>query len=135
MSHIEVYVSDLKRSTLFWDWFLAFWGYKVHQEWERGKSWIKGMTYIVLVQTEHRYQKYPYHRCHTGLNHIAFFADDKTDIDRFTKELRRKGIPILYEERHPYAGGEDNYAVYFEDPDRIKLEVVLAPKASHDKHI
>jgi hypothetical protein len=29
---------------------------------------------------------------------------------------------MVYE--HPYAGGTDHYAVYFEDPDRIKVEVV-----------
>ncbi len=25
---------------------------------------------------------------------------------------------------HPYAGGDDHYAVYFEDPERIKVELV-----------
>ena len=135
LSHIEIYVSDLERSTLFWDWFLSYWGYEVHQEWEKGKSWINGMTYIVLVQTENKYQKHPYHRCHTGLNHLAFYADDRSEIDRFTSEIRRKGIPILYEDRHPYAGGHDSYAIYFEDPDRIKLEVVLAPNANNNKSL
>lgn len=29
-----------------------------------------------------------------------------------------------YEDRHPYAGGPDYYAVFFEDPDRMKVEIV-----------
>ena len=29
----------------------------------------------------------------------------------------------LYEEKHPYAGGPDYYAVYFEDSDRMKVEI------------
>jgi hypothetical protein len=39
--------------------------------------------------------------------------------------LRRRGTGILYQDRHPHAGGDDNYAVFFEDPDRIKVELVF----------
>jgi hypothetical protein len=40
-----------------------------------------------------------------------------------TCELRERGVTILYEDRHPYAGGDDYYAVFFEDPDRMKVEI------------
>jgi catechol 2,3-dioxygenase-like lactoylglutathione lyase family enzyme len=33
-------------------------------------------------------------------------------------------MTILYQDRHPHAGGENYYAVFFEDPDRIKVELV-----------
>ena len=39
-------------------------------------------------------------------------------------KLNAKGVTILYTDRHPYAGGQDYYAVFFEDPDRIKVELV-----------
>ena len=29
----------------------------------------------------------------------------------------------FYSDRFPYAGGDDNYTLFFEDPDRIKVEV------------
>lgn len=45
-------------------------------------------------------------------------------VDELTEELRARGRPILYEDDHPYAGGENHYAVYFECPERIKVEVV-----------
>lgn len=125
VSHIEIYVSDLARSLDFWGWFLTYLGYELYQEWTEGSSWIKEGTYIVLVQTAEKYLPYPYHRCHTGLNHLAFYADTKEEIDGLTAELKRRGITILYPERYPRAGGADNYAVFFEDPDRIKLEFVL----------
>ena len=60
----------------------------------------------------------------TGLNHQAFHADSREHVDRLTVELRDKHVPVLYPHKHPYAGGEDYYAVFFEDPDRIKVEVV-----------
>jgi len=34
-----------------------------------------------------------------------------------------KNIPLLYSDKYPHAGGQDCYSVYFEDPDRIKIEI------------
>ncbi|GGK08469.1 hypothetical protein GCM10007063_33600 [Lentibacillus kapialis] len=124
LHHIEIYVSDLKRSIDFWGWYLEELGYQPFQKWEGGQSWKIGDTYIVFVQTEERFLDIPYHRCRTGLNHLAFHADSRQDVDDMTKKLKDKGITILYPEQHPFAGGDDHYAVYFEDPDRIKVELV-----------
>jgi len=30
---------------------------------------------------------------------------------------------LLYEDRHPYAAGEQSYALFFEDPMRMKVEL------------
>ena len=124
LHHVEIYVSDLKRSTEFWGWFLAKLGYKQISKWDMGESWMLGETYIVFVQAEERFLDIPYHRCRAGLNHLAFHAGSKQHVDELYKELKKKDITILYEERHPYAGGKDYYAVFFEDPDRIKVELV-----------
>ena len=40
-----------------------------------------------------------------------------------TMKLRERGCRILYEDRHPFAGGNGHYALYTEDPDRIKVEL------------
>jgi hypothetical protein len=39
-------------------------------------------------------------------------------------EVESRGMTVLYPERYPFAGGEDDYALFFEDPDRIKVELV-----------
>lgn len=124
LHHVEIYVSDLKHSSEFWGWFLGRLGYKLYSKWESGVSFILGETYIVFVQTEKKYMNEPYHRCRTGLNHLAFHAASKEFVDKMTIELKRRGVKILYEDKHPYAGGEDYYALFFEDPDRIKVELV-----------
>lgn len=124
--HIEIYVSDLKKSTAFWEWFLTKkFAYTVYQKWDHGISFKLNDTYIVFVQTEKKYLKNPYHRKNTGLNHLAFHCNSKDFIDNLTKELKEKNISILYTDKHPYAGGKDYYAVFFEDPDRVKVEVVV----------
>ncbi|MCH7761468.1 VOC family protein [candidate division TA06 bacterium] len=124
LHHIEIYVSDLRKSIKFWGWFLELLGYSKYQEWESGESWILENTYIVFVQTPKKYLDIPYHRCRPGLNHLAFHADSRQQVDKITEKLRYKGITILYPGKHPYAGGKEHYAVFFEDPDRIKVELV-----------
>ena len=124
LHHIEIYVSNLNKTVEFWDWFLSELGYSIYQSWEQGCSWKLGDTYIVFVQTEERFQDIDYHRCRVGLNHLAFHAESREQIDKITGALEEKGLTILYKDSHPFAGGPEYYAVYFEDPDRIKVELV-----------
>ncbi len=125
--HIEIYVSDLEKSKLFWTWLLCEkLNYDIFQKWSSGISYKLGETYIVFVQTETEFIENSYHRKNTGLNHLAFHCDSKEFIDHLTKDLEEKNISILYKNKHPFAGGEDYYAVFFEDPDRIKVEVVFS---------
>ena len=128
--HIELYVSDLNKSIDFWGWLLEELGYSPFQVWESGRSWKLGETYLVFVQAEDRFLDVLYHRCRVGLNHLAFHASSREQVDELTDKLQEKGIPILYTDKHPFAGGSEHYAVYFEDPDRMKVELV-APKLIH----
>lgn len=122
LHHVEIYVDDLEATKNFWGWLLSRMGYAAFQEWDAGISYRKHDTYIVFVQTEDRHKEPKYHRCRSGLNHLAFHAT-KELVDCIEAELRDRGVTILYEERHPYAAGEDCYAIFFEDPMRIKVEL------------
>lgn len=124
LHHVELYVSDLECSREFWEWFLGQVGYVAFQQWDEGVSFRRGQTYLVFVQTSDEHLQPAYHRRRTGLNHLAFHAPSRRAVDEMTEALRRRGITILYEDRHPYAAGPDYYAVFFEDPDRIKVEYV-----------
>ena len=127
LHHVEIYVSNLAKSVEFWSWLLTELGYEQYQKWELGISWKYQETYLVFVQAEERFLDVPYHRCRVGLNHLAFHARSREQVDEITETLIKKEIRILYREKHPYAGGSEYYAVFFEDPDRIKVELV-APK-------
>lgn len=124
LHHIETYVKDLSKTKEFWGWLLVELGYKEYQNWEKGISYMLDDTYIVFVQVEDRFLDIPYHRCAAGLNHLAFHGGSEEFVDEITIKLREKAVKILYEDRHPYAGGPDYYAVFFEDPDRMKVEIV-----------
>ncbi|BAC12466.1 hypothetical conserved protein [Oceanobacillus iheyensis HTE831] len=122
--HIEIYVSNLRQSQEFWGWLLEDLGYDSYQKWDKGQSWKLDQSYIVFVQAEDKFLDICYHRRRVGLNHIAFHATSKEHVDTLTEQLKEKQIPILYQDRHPFAGGPNHYAIYFEDPDRIKVEIV-----------
>jgi catechol 2,3-dioxygenase-like lactoylglutathione lyase family enzyme len=124
LHHVEMNVSDLQRSIDFWGWFLNTLGYQEFQRWPMGVSYRLGETYLVFVQTEPQHLNRPYHRCGTGLNHLAFHAASREQVDNMKAEVESRGMTVLYPERYPFAGGEDYYALFFEDPDRIKVELV-----------
>ncbi|MDV7764897.1 hypothetical protein EI200_09705 [Peribacillus simplex] len=124
LHHIELNVSNLHRTVDFWGWFLEEINYKPFQEWESGKSWRLDDMYIVFVQAETRFLDIPYHRGRVGLNHLAFHATSRQQVDEITRKLRDRGVTILYADKHPFAGGKEHYAVFFEDPDRMKVELV-----------
>lgn len=123
LHHVEIYVDDLEATKDFWGWFLSRLGYTVFQEWGAGISYKLDSTYIVFVKTEAEFKEPKYHRCHSGLNHLAFHAPSRQFVDDITLDLKSKGIAILYQDRHPFAAGEGCYAVFFEDPMRMKVEL------------
>jgi catechol 2,3-dioxygenase-like lactoylglutathione lyase family enzyme len=55
---------------------------------------------------------------------VAFHAESPALVDVITEELKARGVTILYPDKHPMAGG--SYGVFFEDPDRIKVELVVS---------
>lgn len=124
--HIEIYVSDLARSIAFWTPFLQKLDYEP-ERWSGGMNYIDGDGYLCFLQAPDEHLDAGYHRKRVGLNHLAFRAASRAQVDELRQWVRHAGYPLLYEDKYPYAGGPGYYAVYCEDPDRIKVEVV-APK-------
>lgn len=120
LHHVELYASDIDSSVAFWQWLLGELGYEPKNEWEGGRSWIHDSMYIVLVDSD---GDHPFDRQAAGLNHLAFHAESRKQVDELTAGVRtREDSTVLYEEDHPYAGGY--YALYCEGPEGIKVEVV-----------
>jgi catechol 2,3-dioxygenase-like lactoylglutathione lyase family enzyme len=128
--HVEVYVSDLDRSIAFWTPFLALLGYE-EERWAEGVNYLVGEEdpYLSLVRAPQEHLDVGYHRRRVGLNHLAFRARSREQVDEVRTWLREAGVPLLYDDRYPFATAPGYYAVFCEDPDRIKVEVV-APQAS-----
>lgn len=127
LHHLELYVADLERSLGFWGYLLGRLGYEPYQEWDDGMSWRLGPTYLVFVQAP---EETEFDRRRPGLNHLAFHVDTANEVEELVGALRDRGTRLLYEDRHPYAGGEDHYAAFVEDPDGLKVELVADDRSS-----
>lgn len=132
LHHIELNVSNLREASSFYSELLPPLGYKLFQEWEQGFSYKSGPTYIVFVQTEREFLQSGYHRKRTGLNHLAFYARSRSQVDEMTKKMQQWGAQVLYEHLHPFAGGPDYYAVFIEGPDRLKIEIAAPSETVGD---
>ncbi|MEM7264170.1 MAG: VOC family protein [Planctomycetota bacterium] len=124
LHHVELYVDSLETSRAFWEPFLSHFGYRVSQSWDEGISLQLGDTYLVLVQVEENHKSPTYHRKKVGLNHLAFHAESREQVDELTEWMKEHGHAVLYPDRHPFAGGPEYYALFCEDPNRLKVEVV-----------
>lgn len=127
VSHIQINVSDPKKSLPFYKDLLSYFGHKIIQEGPDFLGIGDRVTDFWLIETDEKYQANSFHRKNTGLNHLAFRVETKEDVDRFYADfLKSHNIPTLYNspKAFPEYSG-DYYTVFFEDLDRIKLEVMF----------
>ncbi|MEE6210503.1 VOC family protein [Salarchaeum sp. III] len=121
LHHVELYTDAFDRSVAFWDWLLDELGYEPKNDWDAGRSWSNDPTYVVLVRVDDAERAFD--RNAPGLNHLAFHAASRKQVDDLTAAVRnRDHSTVLYEDQHPFAGGY--YALYCENPDGLKVEVV-----------
>jgi catechol 2,3-dioxygenase-like lactoylglutathione lyase family enzyme len=121
--HVELWVPDLAAARSTWGWLFDRLGYAPFQEWEHGRSWRLGASYVVLEESP-AMRGEPHDRLRPGLNHLAFHVRSRAALDAIVSDAARHGWRLLYPERHPYAGGPDNYAAYLEDAYGFEVELV-----------
>lgn len=130
LCHVQLNVADGERSMPFYRDLFDVLEYRVIMA-ERDVLGVSdGASAIWIIATPSEHRAPPFHRKRTGLNHLAFRVGARGDVDRFLAEfLQPRAISVLYggpREYPEYAPGY--YAVFFEDPDRIKLEVAHVPE-------
>ncbi len=125
VGHLGINLSSDDEPFVFWKDLLTFLDFEIQPDGNHFDA-TDGHTSLCVQVTKPGYQDPGFHRKRTGLGHIAFRVDSAEMVDTFVKEfLKPRQIEALYggARAYPeYAPGY--YAVYFEDPDRIKVEVV-----------
>lgn len=127
LHHVELYVSNLEKSIQFWTPFMQKLGYEA-ERWSEGMNYFPeantDATYLCLLQVSEEHLSAGYHRKRIGLNHLAFKAKSRKQVDELRDWFKEAGHTLLYDDSYPYATAPNYYALFCEDPDRIKLEVV-----------
>jgi glyoxylase I family protein len=135
VDHVDLVVSSIERSLAFYRGLLAPLGWVGDREvtGERGETihylWgpdIRGS--ISLREKQSEAHAVPYDRYGVGLHHVAFEAPSRDVVDERADWLRAAGAEIESEPKE-YAYTPGYYAVFFHDPDGLKLEIVHRPRA------
>jgi catechol 2,3-dioxygenase-like lactoylglutathione lyase family enzyme len=129
LHHVELWVPDLPRAIEQWGWLLGQLGYAQFQDWPDGRSWRLGATYIVVEQSP-ALTASDHDRLRPGLNHLAFHAASRENVDALAAQGPAHGWTLLFPDSHPHAGGSDHYAAYLASTDGFEVELVADDVAS-----
>jgi glyoxylase I family protein len=127
--HVDLVVSSIERSLPFYTALLGPLGYhRVGEvEGERGETiwYISGPgTSIGLREAQSESEDYDRYR--VGLHHLAFEAESRAQVDDRAAWVQTQTVEIESEpQEYTYQPGY--YAVFFYDPDGLKLEIVHVP--------
>ncbi|GAA1119371.1 reverse transcriptase-like protein [Citricoccus alkalitolerans] len=126
LHHVEIWVEDLEAARSSLGWLFQELGYAVSGEWSEGTSYQGAGEYLVLESGPH-VRASGHDRLKPGLNHVAFHAGSREDVDDLTEAALSRGFTLLFADRHPFAGGRNHYAAYLEAPGGFEVELVAEP--------
>lgn len=131
--HIDLTVSDLARSRPFYEAVLGFLGYRRSADHDNGSDWDRvGEPFhsIGILKARGDGAERTHDRYSPGLHHLAWTSDSREDVDRLHALLLEIGATILDAPADYPRYGPDYYAIFFADPDGLKLEYVHGATAS-----
>jgi len=128
--HLDVVVSSIERSLPFYRDLLGPLGWHGVSEvqGERGETiwYLWGPGSSVGIREAQSERERPFDRYEVGLHHIAFEATSRAVVNERAEWLRASVVEIESgPEEYWYQPGY--YAVFFYDPDGLKLEIVHVP--------
>ena len=126
INHVNLRVSDIKCSMAFYDPIMAFLGYEKVAKFGFYRLPDRiGDVYLSRVAPKDRREKI-YDPDGPGLGHLAFNADSRDQVDDLYDLLVKIKAKVL-DPPAEYNYSPGYYAVYFEDPDGMKLELAYTP--------
>jgi glyoxylase I family protein len=92
----------------------------------RLRTWVGPGYSISIRPSKGEFARRVHDRNAPGFNHLAFTAENRSDVEKLYEFLKEMGATILDAPwEYPYSPGY--FAVYFADPDGLKFEFAHAP--------
>src|SRR5262249_41549744 len=124
--HVIVNVRDLARARAFYGWLLPRLGYPGEEHGAGASGWFGPAGSFWLKPVAPRFAADTFDQDRAGLCEMALAAESRAAVDELARELVARGARILDAPReYDYTPGY--YAVFFADPDGMKLELVHVP--------
>jgi glyoxylase I family protein len=126
--HVFLTVNDLKRSRPFYAALMPRLGFPEPHDFGAVLGWSGAGGSFWLKQADPRYSGDTFSKDRVGLCEVAFRAEGRAQIDALAADVPKWGGRIIDppKEYPEYMPGY--YAVFFADPDGIKLEFVHIPE-------
>ena len=125
-NHLSLTVTDMARAEKYYDRLLGFLGYQQAEKSDAFILWASQHGAITLSPAKPDSPNKTHDRYSPGLHHFAFSADSREDVDRLYQFLLDNNVEIL-DAPAEYDYMEGYYAVFFADPDGMKLELAHIP--------
>ena len=119
IDHLVIRVSDYETSKAFYGRLFAFLGFGVSDEYADAIGWTNGKTRFWIGPADAEGRKHKHRAGNIGFHHYAFELRSRKDVDALQRFLEAKGVTIVDPADEYY---DDYYAVFFLDPDGLKLE-------------
>lgn len=128
--HVFVNVADMTRAREFYGWLMPALGYATSWDFGNGQGFLSPHGSFWLKPADPRFAADAFHKDRVGLCEIAFAATSRGDVDALHRALVARGATILDAPREYPEYVPGYYAVFFTDPDGLKLELVHIPGAA-----
>jgi len=126
IDHLVLSVGDFARSRDFYNKLLRFLGFRLKYDYEDMAGWSNGKTLFWIAAADAQGKMHKYRKGDVGFHHYAFELASRKDVDALGAFLDRNGMTVVDPPGEYY--GRSYYAVYFTDPDGMKLEgMIWAP--------
>ena len=126
IDHMIVTVNSYDKACSFYTWLMPKLGYPDMHDYGAMRGWASKTGSFWIKKANTQFSADTFNKDRVGLCEIAFQADSRTQIDELAQGIEASGGRILDAPReYDYVPGY--YAVFFADPDGIKLEFVHTP--------
>ncbi len=120
IDHLSIRVGDYQKSKQFYSRLFAFLGFELSDEYDEMIGWTNGRTRFWISPADAKGRAHKYRTGDIGFHHYAFQLRGRKDVDALQTFLRDDLGATIVDPAGEYY--DDYYAVFFLDPDGLKLE-------------
>ena len=120
IDHISIRVKDYEKSKAFYGRLFDFLGFELSDEYPDMIGWTNGKTRYWITPADAEGRKRKYRIGDVGFHHYAFQLRSRKDVDELQAFLQDELHATIVDPAAEYY--DDYYAVFFLDPDGLKLE-------------
>lgn len=125
LDHIGINVPET--SFPFWQELLRHLGASLDLDGNHFDAHVGDGPFLCVTATKEPYTDAGYHRRHTGLSHLALRLPTREHVAALVSDfLEPRGIKPLYGGPKDYDYAPGYFALYFEDPSRLKIEIMTS---------